>query len=92
MNTIEVFTAVGILTGLGLFFAGVLAIAYKKLKVEEDPRIDQVESMLPGANCGACSMPGCRAFAEQVVAGSLKPGKCTVSSPSGIEAIADLSW
>lgn len=89
MDYNEIYIAVGILTGLGLLFSSILALAYKKLKVYEDPRIDNVEEMLPGANCGACGMPGCRAFAEQVVLGELNPGKCTVSSESGIDAIAN---
>lgn len=84
----EIITAIAILTGLGLLFATILAVAYKKLRVYEDPRIDKVEEMLPGANCGACGMPGCRAFAEKVVEGELNPGKCTVSSADGIENIA----
>lgn len=84
----DVVISVVILTGLGLLFAAILAIAYKKLKVEEDPRIDKVESMLPSANCGACGMPGCRAFAEKVVQGEINPAKCTVSPPEGIEKIA----
>lgn len=88
MNYAEIITSVAILTGLGLLFATILAVAYKKLKVEEDPRIDRVEEMLPGANCGACGSPGCRAFAERVVGGEANPAKCTVSSASGIENIA----
>jgi electron transport complex protein RnfB len=39
--------------------------------------------MLPHANCGACGFPGCRPFAEAVVSGAAKPGKCTVSSDEG---------
>ncbi len=85
----EILIAVGILTGLGLLFSSILALAFKKLKVYEDPRIEAVEEMLPAANCGACGMPGCRAFAEQVVNGTMNPGKCTVSSASGIARIAD---
>jgi len=84
----EIVIALVILTGLGVLFASILALAYKKLRVYEDPRIDRVEEMLPGANCGACSMPGCRAFAEKVIEGELNVGKCTVSSPGGIEEIA----
>ena len=84
----EVLTTLIILVGLGVFFATILAIAYKKLKVEEDPRIDLVEEMLPSANCGACGEPGCRAFAEKVVDNVLNPGKCTVSSPHEIDQIA----
>jgi len=86
----EAIIGIGILVGLGLFFATVLAVAYKKLRVEEDPRIDQVEEMLPHANCGACGQPGCRAFAEQLVAGEVMPAKCTVSSPDEVDAIAHL--
>jgi Na+-translocating ferredoxin:NAD+ oxidoreductase RNF subunit RnfB len=48
-----------------------------------------VESILPGANCGACGMPGCRAFAEKVITKELNAGKCTVSSKEGIEKIAN---
>lgn len=89
MNMIsEVFISVSIVMGLGLLFSTILAVAYKKLKVYEDPRIDRVEEMLPGANCGACSMPGCRAFAETVVKGELQVSKCTVSSTEGLERIA----
>jgi H+/Na+-translocating ferredoxin:NAD+ oxidoreductase subunit B len=78
-----------ILTGLGLLFGIVLSMAYKQFKVYEDPRIDTVEDMLPHANCGACGVPGCRAFAELVVNEGTNPAKCTVSSPEGIEIIAD---
>lgn len=84
----EFLIGVGILVLLGLFFAVVLAVSYKKLRVYEDPRIDEVEEMLPHANCGACGQPGCRAFAEKVVAGDLIPSKCTVSSAEGIQRIA----
>ena len=75
--------------GLGALLAGILAAADKKLHVEEDPRIDGVEDMLPGNNCGACGEPGCRAFAEKTVAGAISPGKCTVSSLAGLESIAE---
>lgn len=85
----QVLIPLAILVGLGILFASILALAYKKLRVEEDPRIDAVEELLPSANCGACGVPGCRAFAEKVVANELNPGKCTVSSPAQIEDIAN---
>ncbi|HOH28493.1 MAG TPA: RnfABCDGE type electron transport complex subunit B [Candidatus Hydrogenedentes bacterium] len=78
----------GAMLVLGLLLSGLLALANTRLYVHEDPRIDVVESMLPSANCGACGHAGCRAFAEAVVAGSVSPGKCTVSSPEAVEAIA----
>ncbi len=78
-----------ILVGLGLLFGLILAMAYKQFKVFEDPRIDVVENLLPNANCGACGVPGCRAFAESVINEGTNPAKCTVSSEEGIENIAN---
>lgn len=87
MTTILV--AAAVLGGLGLLFGLVLALSDRFLRVEEDPRIDAVTGMLPGTNCGACGQPGCRALAEKIVAGVEPPGRCTVSSKPGLEAIAD---
>lgn len=80
--------ALATLGGLALLLATMLIVANWKLYVYEDPRIDTVEDMLPHANCGACGYPGCRPFAEALVSGDVLPGKCTVSSDEGRQAIA----
>ncbi len=77
------------MTGLGLIFGLILAIAYRFLRVKEDPRLEAVEDMLPGSNCGACGEPGCRAFAEKLIANSLPPSRCTVCTQTTIESIAE---
>jgi len=82
-------TAVAAIGGLTIVLASLLVFANKKLYVEEDPRIDIVEDMLPLANCGACGVPGCRQFAEALVRGELLPGKCTVSNDDGRARIAN---
>ena len=64
--------------GLGAFFAGALAIADKKLRVEEDPRIGLALEALPGANCGACGYAGCNAYAEAVATAGETITKCPV--------------
>ena len=84
----DILIPLAILAGLGLLFGVILSIAYKQFKVYEDPRIGIVEEMLPNANCGACGVPGCRAFAEQVINEGTNPAKCTVSSEEGIDKIA----
>jgi len=66
----------------------VLAIANAKLKVFEDPRVDEVTEMLPGNNCGACGQPGCRAFAEKAVTGEVVPSQCTPGGPDTAAKIA----
>ncbi|MCR9286220.1 MAG: RnfABCDGE type electron transport complex subunit B [Bacteroidetes bacterium] len=81
--------AIAALGSLTLILALMLVLANKKLYVYEDPRIEVVEDLLPHANCGACGFPGCRPFAEALVAGSVLPGKCTVSTDEGRKVIAD---
>ena len=75
--------------GLGVLLAAVLAAAGRMLHVQEDPRIDEVEEMLPHANCGACGYPGCRSFAEATVSGEANPAKCTVNSLDMTRVIAE---
>lgn len=62
MNIILI--AVFALGGIGLVSAVILYFVASKFKVYEDPKIDEVEDILPSANCGGCGFPGCRAFAE----------------------------
>lgn len=52
---------------VALLFATVIFFVEKKFKVVEDPRIDEIQEILPGANCGGCGYPGCRGFAEAIV-------------------------
>lgn len=59
--TVATLVALGVLSALILYFVA------QKFKVYEDPRIDTVESMLPGANCGGCGFPGCRGLADALV-------------------------
>lgn len=83
-----ILAAVLILGGLGLVFGVFIALANKRLWVWEDPRIEIVAQMLPNANCGACGLPGCRAFAEQAVEGKVTPAQCTVSGDAARDQIA----
>jgi Na+-translocating ferredoxin:NAD+ oxidoreductase RNF subunit RnfB len=76
--------------GLGVLLAIILAIASKRLYVFEDPRIGEVEELLPHSNCGACGSAGCRNFAELVVEGKMSPASCTVNSPDQTNSIAEL--
>jgi len=67
---------------LALLFGAFLGFAAKKFAVEVDPRIEEIESILPGANCGACGYPGCAGFAKAVVEGKASPDGCI---PGGAE-------
>ena len=55
------------LGAIGAIGAVFLYAASKKFEVYEDPRIAQVQEVLPGANCGGCGYPGCGGFATACV-------------------------
>lgn len=84
----NILNAVSIMTGLGLFFGILIAIAYRFLRVQENPRIKGTEDLLPTSNCGACGEPGCLPFAEKLVSGEAQPSQCTVADAETIAEIA----
>jgi Na+-translocating ferredoxin:NAD+ oxidoreductase subunit B len=88
MDLPSVLTASTILGGVAFTFGVLIAVASRKLRVWEDPRIDAVTEMLPGSNCGACGQPGCRAFAEALAAGAAQPAGCTVMGMADRDAVA----
>lgn len=80
-----------VLSVLGLVLALVLYLIAKKFKVEEDPRIDEVEKVMPGANCGGCGYAGCRAFAQAAVeAGNLDNNYCPVGGNEVMRKVAGI--
>lgn len=85
-----VWKAVIALTGLGLLFAVLLAIASSRFRVEVDERVEEVLAALPGSNCGACGLPGCEAAAEAVVKGEAPVNICKAGGPDAAEAVAGI--
>lgn len=80
-----------ILGVLGLLFGVIIYVVGQKFKVIEDPLIDEVAEMLPGANCGGCGYAGCRAFAETLVKTKSFEGlSCPVGGNALIADIAPL--
>lgn len=59
--------SVALLSIVGALSGVILYLVARKFHVVEDPRIDQVQAILPGVNCGGCGYPGCRKFAEACV-------------------------
>lgn len=80
--------SVAILGGVGMAFGGLIALANARLRVDEDPRLNDLADLLPGANCGACGFAGCRAFAEAVIRGETPPATCTVMSADERDDVA----
>ncbi len=77
------------LGAVALSAAVILFLVAKRFKVYEDPRIEGILELLPGANCGGCGYPGCRGFAEALVKaadeGDISALKCP---PGGSDTMA----
>lgn len=82
--------AIATMGGLGFLFAGGLAFADKKLRVEENPLIEKTNELLPNANCGACGNAGCYDFAVKVVEGKIAPNGCPVGGEETAKLIAEI--
>ncbi len=79
------------LSAIGTVAAIILFFIAQKFKVEEDPRIDEVEETLPAANCGGCGYPGCRNFAEACVnATDLSNLKCPAGGAETMQEVAKI--
>lgn len=68
---------------LAFISAVILYFIAQKFKIFEDPRIDEVQAILPAANCGGCGFAGCRNMAEALVkADSFEGLNCPVGGSS----------
>ena len=92
MNPILI--AVIVLGVIGLIAALVLYVCSKRFAVFEDPRIAQVNALLPGANCGGCGFAGCGGMADALVKGadkgSIEGLNCPVGGADVMGQVANL--
>lgn len=89
MNVVLI--TIAVTTVIGLIAAVVLYFVAKKFHVHEDPRIAEIEELLPGANCGGCGRSGCHDFAVAcATASSLEGLSCPVGGQTAMNGIAKI--
>ena len=74
------------LTALGLGLGFLLAMAGRYFRLEGNPLLEEVQTLLPGSQCGQCGYPGCAAAAEAMLAGEAPVTLC----PPGGRALAEV--
>ena len=84
-----VVAAIVALVGLAMVFGAILGFASVRFKVEGDPIVDQIDTLLPQTQCGQCGYPGCRPYAEAIANGDAI-NKCPPGGQTTINALADL--
>ncbi|MEJ2141711.1 MAG: electron transport complex subunit RsxB [Gammaproteobacteria bacterium] len=82
--------AILVITVLAVLFGLLLGFASVRFKVEGDPVVDQIDALLPQTQCGQCTYPGCRPYAEAIAKGEADINQCPPGGEATIHALADL--
>ncbi len=83
-------TALLTLGALATLIGLVLGYAAIRFRVESDPIVIQIDKLLPQTQCGQCTYPGCRPYAEAIATGEADINQCPPGGESTIQALADL--
>ena len=71
-------------------FGLILGYAAIRFKVEGNPVVDQIDALLPQTQCGQCTYPGCRPYAEAIANGEAPINQCPPGGQATIIALAAL--
>ncbi len=88
---ISITAAIFIFVGLALVFGLLLGYAAIRFKVEGDPLVDEIDKILPQTQCGQCTYPGCRPYAEAVAKGEADINLCIPGGTDTMMRIAEIT-
>lgn len=83
-------TAILVMAGIAIVLGGVLGYAAIRFKVEGDPLVEKIDSILPQTQCGQCGYPGCKPYATAIASGEADINQCPPGGEEGIRNLADL--
>ena len=81
---------IGVIIFLSLLIGIALGISAIKFKVDGDPIIEKIDSILPQTQCGQCGYPGCKPYATAIASGEADINQCPPGGEDGIHKLADL--
>ncbi len=83
-------SAILVAGALALIFGAVLGYAAVRFRVDGNPVVDKIDSVLPQTQCGQCGFPGCRSYAEAIVNGEAEINLCPPGGESSMLSLAQL--
>jgi len=83
---IPILTLAALAGGFGLL----LGFAAVRFRVEGNPIVEQIDSLLPQTQCGQCTYPGCKPYATAIAEGAADINQCPPGGEATIQALADL--
>jgi electron transport complex protein RnfB len=86
----EILASIAIMALGAVVLGAALGFASIKFKVEGDPLVEKIESILPQTQCGQCGFPGCKPYAEAIAKGEVDINLCPPGGMEGVQKLADL--
>ena len=81
---------IGVIIFLSLIIGLALGISAIKFRVDGDPMIEKIDSILPQTQCGQCGYPGCKPYATAIANGEADINQCPPGGDDGVHKLADL--
>ena len=69
-------TGVLVLTLTGVLLAIAIGLVTRYFGTKQNPLVEQLLEIMPGANCGGCGFAGCADYVDAMVNGRAEPGRC----------------
>ena len=88
---ITILVSAAVVAAVGLILGALIGFTAKKFEVQTDPKIEAVQELLPGANCGGCGYAGCADFASAIVTKDADPSGCSACSDAMLAKIAEVT-
>ena len=82
--------AIAVMALGAVLLGAMLGFAAVKFKVEGDPLVEKINSILPQTQCGQCSFPGCKPYAEAIANGEADINQCPPGGDENIHKLAEL--
>ncbi len=86
----DILLAIAIMALGAVVLGAALGYASIKFKVDGDPLVEKIESILPQTQCGQCGFPGCKPYAEAIAKGEVDINLCPPGGMEGVQKLADL--
>ncbi|MEE4185457.1 MAG: RnfABCDGE type electron transport complex subunit B [Gammaproteobacteria bacterium] len=79
-----------VLGGLALLIGLAVWLADTRLPQQSESPAERVNQLLPQSQCGQCGYPGCRPYAEAIIAGDADIDQCAPGGDRTVTALANL--
>ncbi|HSN71143.1 MAG TPA: electron transport complex subunit RsxB [Steroidobacteraceae bacterium] len=85
-----VFTAVAVAIALAGAAGLLLGFAASRLAPREDSLVETINQLLPQTQCGQCTFPGCRPYAQALARGEADTNQCPPGGDATARTLAEL--